>query len=174
MSELDRETLGTWQVASQILSYGYLWNEVRVKGGAYGTGFRRSNLGLPQFYSFRDPNVDETLARYEAAGEWLGTWDGDQDELDGFIITVVAAHDAPATAKAIARRQDAEFLAGKPADWRDELRKQDLACTIEKIRSLADALSQLRERRSVVVIGPKEAIEGSSIDFKVTTLVDEA
>ena len=174
MSELDRETLGTWQVASQILSYGYLWNEVRVKGGAYGTGFRRSNLGLPQFYSFRDPNVDETLARYEAAGEWLRTWDGDQDELDGFIITVVAAHDAPATAKAIARRQDAEFLAGKPANWRDELRKQDLACTIEKIRSLADALSELRERRSVVVIGPREAIEGSSIDFQVTNLVDEA
>ena len=114
--------------------------------------------------------VKDNRTDYET-GNIQAVMDG---ELDGFIITVVAAHDAPATAKAIARRQDAEFLAGKPANWRDELRKQDLACTIEKIRSLADALSELRERRSVVVIGPKEAIEGSSIDFQVTNLVDEA
>jgi Zn-dependent M16 (insulinase) family peptidase len=67
-SSADAGTLGAWQVATRALSYDYLWNEVRVKGGAYGVGFKRTTEGLRQFWSFRDPAVDATLGRYDGAG----------------------------------------------------------------------------------------------------------
>jgi Zn-dependent M16 (insulinase) family peptidase len=164
---------GTWHVAKRVLSYDYLWNEVRVKGGAYGTGFRHSTSGLMQFWSYRDPNVAHTLERYERAADWLGEWSGTDGELDGYIVSVVAAHDAPATSRAIARRQDGEFFSERPEGWRNHIREQKLSVTEEKIRSVAPALAELPARRSLVVFGPREAIEASGIDFKVTTLMDE-
>ena len=59
---------GSWLLASRLLSYDYLWNEVRVKGGAYGCGFSTARPGSMGFYSFRDPRVDETVARIGDAG----------------------------------------------------------------------------------------------------------
>ncbi|MBP3884216.1 MAG: insulinase family protein, partial [Olsenella sp.] len=172
-SDADEGDVGTWQVVSRALSYGYLWNEVRVKGGAYGTGFRHSTSGLMQFWSYRDPNLAGTLERYERAAEWLGDWSGADGELDGYIVSVVAAHDAPATSRAIARRQDGEFFSERPEGWRNHIREQKLSVTEEKIRGVAPALAELASRRSLVVFGPREAIEASGIDFKVTTLMDE-
>ncbi len=65
------EHSGLWSVIANALSFDYLWNEVRVKGGAYGVGFRRGEEGFARFYSYRDPGVDGTLARFDAAADWL-------------------------------------------------------------------------------------------------------
>ena len=62
---------GAWQVAARALSYDYLWNEVRVKGGAYGAGFGAARTGNMRFYSYRDPHLDETLARFAESAAWL-------------------------------------------------------------------------------------------------------
>ncbi|MFR2950479.1 MAG: hypothetical protein ACLTKG_03440 [Collinsella intestinalis] len=72
---LEIETDGTWSVASNALSYDYLWNEIRVKGGAYGCGFRSPSPRHASFYTYRDPAIDPSLARIEAAGDWLASFD---------------------------------------------------------------------------------------------------
>ncbi|WP_282742117.1 insulinase family protein [Olsenella uli] len=164
-SALDTGSIGDWQVAARALSFDYLWNEVRVKGGAYGVGFRRTTPGNLQFWSYRDPSVDATLGRYRTAAAWLAGWAGTQEELDGYIVSVIAAHDAPAKPRAVARRQDSEHFGARPADWRAQIRAQELAVTADGIRALARPLADRQEERLVCVFGPREAIEASSVRF---------
>lgn len=164
-SKHDTGTFGTWCVAQRALSYDYLWNEVRVKGGAYGTGFRHTQNGLLQFWSYRDPGIDATLARYNAASAWLESWEATDEEMAGYIVSTVANHDTPQKPRTLARRQDVLRLSSKPEGWRDAVRAQELATTEEDIRSLAAALADMPDAHSVVVFGPREAIEASSVAF---------
>ncbi|MCR8908054.1 insulinase family protein [Thermophilibacter sp. ET337] len=168
-SEADAGTIGCWQVATRALSYDYLWNEVRVKGGAYGCGFRRTSEGLSGFWSFRDPSVDATLARYDGAAAWLAAWDGSPEELEGYVVATVAAHDAPVKPRQLARRQDVARFGGKPAGWRDAVRAEELATTPDDVRALAAALADERAARGVCVFGGRDAVEASDVAFDAVT-----
>ncbi len=164
-SSHDLAPYGTWSVAQRVLSYDYLWNEVRVKGGAYGTGFRRTQTGLIQFWSYRDPGIDATLERYNATSAWLSEWTPSEDELVGYVVSTVATHDAPTKPRALARRQDAEHFGQKPKGWRAQTRKDELATSIDDIRALATPISDITGPHSVVVFGSRDAIEASSVAF---------
>ena len=164
-SEADHGTIGAWQVATRALSYDYLWNEVRVKGGAYGCGFRRTSEGLSALWSFRDPAVDATLERYDGAAAWLAAWDGSPEELEGYVVATVAAHDAPVKPRQMARRQDVARFGGKEPGWRDVVRAQELAATADDLRSLAAALSDETAARGVCVFGGRDAVEESGVPF---------
>ena len=168
-SERDAGTIGCWQVATRALSYDYLWNEVRVKGGAYGCGFRRTSEGLRAFWSFRDPAVDATLARYDGAAGWLAAWDGSPEELEGYIVATVAAHDAPVKPRQLARRQDVARFGGKAAGWRDAVRAEELAATADDLRALAAALADEGAPRGVCVFGGRDAVEASAVAFDAVT-----
>ena len=170
-SPLDEGEIGTWQVASRALSYDYLWNEVRVKGGAYGTGFRHAITKVQLFWSYRDPGVDASVKRFEDAAAWLNAWDADEDELAGYIVSVVAAHDAPTKPRQLARRQDTEYFAQRPADWNLRIRSQVLAADVDKVRALAPSMAELPERRAFCVFGAKEKIEASNLDLTVIDLL---
>lgn len=172
-SAADAGAPGQWAVAARALSYDYLWNEVRVKGGAYGCGFKRSTEGLTLFWSFRDPSVDATLARYDAAAAWLAGWEPTPEELDGYVVATVAAHDAPLKPRQLARRQDAARFDGRPAGWRDAVREQELSATAEGLRGLAAALADEGAPRGVCVFGGREALEASGLDLQITELVSE-
>ena len=173
-SARDGGTRGAWAVASRALSYDYLWNEVRVKGGAYGTGFRRNPNGSMQFWSYRDPGVDATLARYEAAPAWLAAWGPTREELEGYIVSTVAGHDAPAKPRVLARRQDSDFFRGRTPEWRGETRAQMIAVTADDVRGLADALADVAPARGICVFGSRDAIQASGVDFEVTELMGAA
>lgn len=170
-SDLDQGSLGTWLVASRALSYDYLWNEVRVKGGAYGCGFRRTTSGLAQFWSYRDPAADPSVRRFEQAAEWIRAWDPSAEDLDGYLVSSVATHDAPLKPRQLARRQDGLFICGRPDDWRAAVRREMLATGVEGVRALAPALAQLGERRALCVFGGREQIGASDLPLKVIELM---
>lgn len=170
-SPRDAGSRGSWAVATRALSFDYLWNEVRVKGGAYGTGFRHNADGTMQFWSYRDPNVDGTIGRYEAAPAWLAAWNPSQEELEGYIVSAVAGHDAPVKPRALARRQDGDFFRGRDAAWRDETRSQMIATTADDVHALADALADLAQGSGICVFGSRETVAASGIDFEITELM---
>ena len=140
-----------------------------MKGGAYGCGFRRTTEGLRAFWSFRDPSVDATLARYDGAAAWLAAWDGSPEELEGYIVATVAAHDAPVKPRQLARRQDVARFGGKPAGWRDAVRAEELATTADGLRALAAALADPAAPTGVCVFGGRDAVEASSVAFDAVT-----
>ena len=168
----DAGEKGVWAVATRALTYDYLWNEVRVKGGAYGTGFKHTSENLREFWSFRDPHVDQTLARYDAAATWLAGWQPTDEELAGYVVSTVAAHDAPVKPRAMARRQDVARFGGREPGWRDEIRRQELACTADQVRGLADALAD-QTPSGVCVFGGREALVAAGEKLVVNELVSE-
>ena len=162
---------GSWSVAANALSYGYLWNEIRVKGGAYGCGFQSVPGRRVAFYTYRDPAIDPSLERIARAGEWLEELDADRDTFEGFIVSTVSGLDAPAKPYGLAKRQDGAFLSGRPADFRAVTRAEMLAATPERLRELGDAVSRVAAEAPVCVFGGRDIIEASDAGWTVIDLL---
>lgn len=168
---LDIPYEGSWQVAAKALSYDYLWNEVRVKGGAYGAGFRALRQGSMQFYSYRDPNLDETIARFDGAASWLATFDPDETEMRGYIISSVAGMDAPVKPRNMARRQDGDYFCDRPSGYREKTREQLLATEPADLRAHGEELARVTERDVRCAFGNRGIIEGSKADYDIVDLL---
>ncbi|MBY4797241.1 insulinase family protein [Collinsella sp. AGMB00827] len=158
-------TDGTWQVASQALTFDYLWNEIRVKGGAYGCGFKTSVDRRIACYTYRDPAIDPSQERIDRAATWLSSFEPAPEEFEGLIVSCVAALDAPVKPYGLAARQDIEFLERRSASWRAEVRDQVLATTPERVRELAGDLDRALAAAPLCVFGGKEIIEASNLDL---------
>ncbi|WP_322155992.1 insulinase family protein [Paratractidigestivibacter sp.] len=169
-SALDGGTRGCWAVATRAVTYDYLWNEVRVKGGAYGTGFRHGAAGTRAFWSYRDPAIDGTLGRYDGCAPWLAEWDGTEEELTGYIVSTVAAHDAPVKPRALARRQDVARFNLLPEGRRDQVRAEELAVTRDDLRALAASLADAEPASSVCILGGRDALESCGLALAITEL----
>ncbi len=160
---------GEWLLASKMITLSYLWNEVRVVGGAYGVGFASRRGGNTLFHSYRDPRVSPTLEAFSAAPDWLRSADISQDEFEGYVVSTVASLDAPLKPRNLVRRQDIMHFTGcSKADLR-QTREEVLGATLASVRSLADPLQALVEGRHVCSVGNADIIKQSGQGF---TFVD--
>ncbi|MFR6289719.1 MAG: insulinase family protein [Adlercreutzia equolifaciens subsp. celatus] len=163
---------GTWLLASRILSYDFLWTEVRVKGGAYGAGFQTTRSGSSRFYSYRDPRIDETVERFRTAGDWLaGVFSPTESEMDGYVVSTVASLDAPAKARELLRRQDGLCFSGATLADRARVREEVRAARTEDVRALAPLVDAIAGAGCVCAFGNGEVIRASGEDFNVVDLL---
>ena len=162
---------GSWSVAAKALSYDYLWNEVRVKGGAYGAGFRAMRSGLMQFSSYRDPNLDKTIARFDGAADWLSSFDPDEASMRGYIISSVAGLDAPIKPRDMARRQDGDFFCERPKGYREKVRDELLDTTPPKLRAHGDELERVSAHDVRCAFGNRSIIEASKTEYDIIDLL---
>lgn len=163
---------GTWLLASRILSYDFLWTEVRVKGGAYGAGFQTTRSGSSRFYSYRDPRIDETVERFRTAGDWLaGVFSPAESEMDGYVVSTVASLDAPAKARELLRRQDGLYFSGATLADRARVREEVRAARTEDVRALAPSVDAIAGAGCVCAFGNGEVIRASGEDFNVVDLL---
>ena len=163
---------GTWLLASRILSYDFLWTEVRVKGGAYGAGFQTTRSGSSRFYSYRDPRIDETVERFRTAGDWLaGVFSPTESEMDGYVVSTVASLDAPAKARELLRRQDGLYFSGATLASRARVREEVRAARTEDVRALAPSVDAIAGAGCVCAFGNGEVIRASGEDFNVVDLL---
>ena len=174
----DRRSLGVpyggaWPVAGRVLSYDYLWNEIRVKGGAYGAGFQSRRTGISRFYSYRDPHLDETLERFAAAPEWLRSFEPSQTEMEGYIVSSAAGFDKPLKPRALARRQDGMYFNHRTDEQRRALRADMLATTPQSLSDLASAIEGIVAQHAICVFGNRDIIERSHAGLDVVDLLNE-
>ena len=163
---------GTWLLASRILSYDFLWTEVRVKGGAYGAGFQTTRSGSSRFYSYRDPRIDETVERFRTAGDWLaGVFSPTESEMDGYVVSTVASLDAPAKARELLRRQDGLYFSGATLADRARVREEVRAARTEDVRALAPSVDAIAGAGCVCAFGNGEVIRASGEEFNVVDLL---
>ncbi len=168
--DVDPEYSGTWSVASRILSFDYLWNEVRVLGGAYGCGFNASLAGTSFFYSYRDPHLDETVERFKEAGKWLASFAPSDEEFTGYVVSTVASIDNPLKPRDLIKRQDTMHITGYTPEARSRVRLEALQCTLDEVRSLGDKINALACEDHLCSVGSREIIEGSSVGFDIEEL----
>ncbi len=86
---------GKMCVLRNVLNQEYLWNKIRVQGGAYGCGCQFNRLNQGYFYSYRDPNLQKTYDIYKNAGDFLDKFSADQREMSKFILGAVNQKDRP-------------------------------------------------------------------------------
>lgn len=163
---------GAWLLASRILSYDFLWTEVRVKGGAYGAGFQTTRSGSSRFYSYRDPRIDETVERFRTSGDWLaGVFNPTESEMDGYVVSTVASLDAPAKARELLRRQDGLYFSGATLEDRARVREEVRAAGIDDVRALASSVDAIAGAGPVCCFGNGEVIRASGEGFNVVDLL---
>ena len=153
--------LGALKVVRSILSYEYLWREVRIKGGAYGAGFITRKSGELGFYSYRDPSPEATLSAFGGAADYLRELADSGADLTRFIIGAFGEYDiitTPRTASAIATR---DILVG----WSDlderRLREGMLSFGRNDLLRVADLIDRLMVAPSVSVAGPEHMLTES-------------
>lgn len=168
---LGIDVTGAWAVAANALSYDYLWNEIRVKGGAYGCGFRAAGERQTAFYTYRDPAVDPSIERMERAGAWLGSFEPDEAAFEGFIVSCVSGMDAPVKPYALTKRRNTTYLAGLDPHAREERRAQMLAATPAELRSLGADVTRIAAVAPTCVFGGRDVIAKSNAGFNVIDLL---
>ncbi len=168
---LGIDVTGAWAVAANALSYDYLWNEIRVKGGAYGCGFRAAGERQAAFYTYRDPAIDPSIERVVRAGEWLGSFEPDEAAFEGFIVSCVSGMDAPVKPYALTKRRNTTYLAGLDPDAREKRRAQMLATTPGELRSLGADVTRIAAESPTCVFGGRDVITKSNAGFNVVDLM---
>ena len=147
---------GALRVVRHMLNYGYLWNEVRVKGGAYGVfcQFNRDREGF--FASYRDPKLSETIAVYQKAVDFLKGYEAQEREILKTIIGTISGMDTPLTPAMKGRRSMTAYLTGTPIEVLQEERRQVLECDSEDIRAAAEIIEAVVNAGNLCVIGNEQ------------------
>jgi Zn-dependent M16 (insulinase) family peptidase len=155
---------GSILVALQYLRSTWLWERVRVQGGAYGGmgAFDRFS-GVFSLLSYRDPNLDKTLAIYDQTADFLRGLKLETAELSKSIIGTIGELDAYQLPDAKGYTAMTRYLLGVSDEERQRLRDEVLGATAEDFHALGEILAHMKERGSVAVLGSQQAVEASQV-----------
>ncbi len=144
---------GALRVLKVILSYDYLWLQIRVKGGAYGcmSGFTRNGNGY--LASYRDPNLRGTFDVYRGTVEYLKNFAASDRDMLKYIIGTISDMDIPLTPFMAVRRSFTAYLTGLTEERIQKEREEVLSCTVEDIRKLADHIQAILDQNAICVVG---------------------
>lgn len=153
---------GSLKILKLIMSYEYLWINIRVKGGAYGCMSSFLRTGESYFVSYRDPNLGKTIDIYEHIPDYLRSFTADERDMTKYVIGTFGSLDTPMNPEAKGSRSMSAYLQELPFEQIQRERDEILHATPEDIRNLADLIASVLEDDSLCVIGNENAIRAES------------
>ena len=153
---------GSLKILKLIMSYEYLWINIRVKGGAYGCMSSFLRTGESYFVSYRDPNLGKTIDIYEHIPDYLRSFTADERDMTKYVIGTFGSLDTPMNPEAKGSRSMSAYLQELPFEQIQRERDEILHATPEDIRNLADLIAAVLEDDSLCVIGNENAIRAKS------------
>ena len=168
---IDRgvEYTGALQILKVILSYDYLWQNIRVKGGAYGCMSSFNRIGEGYFVSYRDPNLKRTIDVYEGVVDYLENFTVSDRDMTKYIIGTISNIDQPMTPATKGERSMNLYMNKVSAEMIKKERAQILDAAQEDIRALAKVAKAVLAADQLCVIGGEEKIEEDKELFGVVT-----
>jgi len=157
---------GALKVLQVMFSYDYLWENIRVKGGAYGCMCSFARNGDGYFVSYRDPNLMETYEIYQKAREYVAGFDADDRTMLKYIIGAVSSMDVPLEPSAKGEFSFAAYLTGLTEEEIQKERDQVLSCTQDVIRSLEPIVAAVANQGIICAIGNEDRINANSESFQ--------
>jgi Zn-dependent M16 (insulinase) family peptidase len=157
--ELGYKYTGKLLVLKTIIGLDYLWNEVRVQGGAYGAFGRFDRSGNMFAVSYRDPNLKETMNIYDKMYEYIGSFNPDNREMTKYIIGTISEIDFPMTPSMKGDRAAANYICRISSEDVQRERDEVLSTKPEDIRAFADMAKDLMKQNYVCVIGNESKIK---------------
>lgn len=161
---------GSLVVLSTIAGYDYLWNRIRVQGGAYGTNAVFSRSGNMYLTSYRDPNLKRTLDVYDGLSVYLENFDADKREITKYIIGTVSRLDHPLTPAMKAEKSDANYINGVTQEDIQQERDEVLKTTADDIKGTAPLIRDAMAQDYLCVLGNESLIKQNRDIF--SNLVD--
>ena len=157
---------GSLQVLKVIGSYDYLWNRIRVQGGAYGAFIKFDRNGNSYFVSYRDPNLCETLAVYDEMYSYIKNFDADEREMTKYIIGTISKMDLPLTPSMKGELSTEYYI--KKISFQDiqRERQQVLGTKKEDIQKFADLVLGIMKQNYICVLGSESKIKENKEIFK--------
>lgn len=149
---------GAFSVLRQIENYEYLWQKLRVHGGAYGCAGLFQRTGGMAFYSYRDPHLARTLSVYDDNASYIRSYETDEKTLTKYVISAIGQIDQPMTPRLAGSTARRMFMAGITNEDLQREREEVLHCSLDSIHALAEPLERIRNG-IVCVVGSQEKIE---------------
>lgn len=150
---------GKLLVASKTAHLAYLWNAVRVQGGAYGVGLLPNGTGTASFWSFRDPSAVRTLDCYRQTADFLRQFVSSGASLTGLIIGTIADFDPLLTPRRKGKTADALYWSGETFEGRCKRREEILSAQPADLEALAGPVEKLADTGGICVIGSRKLVE---------------
>lgn len=160
------EYTGRLKILKVILSYDYLWTNIRVVGGAYGCMCNFLRTGESYFVSYRDPNLAKTIEVYERLPQYIRKFDADERDMAKYIIGTFGALDTPLNPEAKGNRSMSAYLQGLSFEDVQKERDEILATEPKDIRVLSGLVRSILDDKCLCVIGNENAIRAESKRFK--------
>ena len=157
---------GALRILKVLMGYEYLWNNIRVKGGAYGcmSGYRRN--GDTYMVTYRDPNLESSLEVFDQAANFIANFDADERTMDKYIIGAISEMDIPMTPNTLGNVSMTAYLSGITQEMIQKERDEVLSAQPEDIRRLADLVRSVMEQNNICVVGSETAIRGAENVFE--------
>jgi len=153
-------------VLSNILRTGYLWNNIRVQGGAYGQGFSADRTGTFSFMSFRDPHLQRTVDVFDGTAEFLAGLEMSDLDLTKAIIATSGSMDKPTTPAEKGSRAATRYIVGISQAEIQKERDEVLATTVEDLRNFSEILDKAMKQNNICVFGNENKINENRTLFK--------
>ncbi|HHY82556.1 MAG TPA: insulinase family protein [Clostridiales bacterium] len=144
---------GTLQVLRTIANLDYLWNRVRIQGGAYGVSVNFTRSGMMLFASYRDPNLKETLDAYDGLVEYLSGFSADQREMNKYIIGTISRIDTPLTPQMKGEQSEINYFTGLSQEEIQRERDEILSTDAKSIQALASMVKDVLKNNYICVLG---------------------
>ena len=150
---------GMFQVANHLLNTDYLWNKVRVEGGAYGgmSAIRRS--GDMMLISYRDPNIAETYRAYEEIVSYFENLNITEEEIKNTIIGTIAGIDTPLTPSMENAKIMAMHFSELSPEEESQTRREILDTSLDELKNMSKFYEQVLTTDYICTVGSKKKIE---------------
>jgi Zn-dependent M16 (insulinase) family peptidase len=160
------EYSGKMMVLANILRTGYLWNNIRVQGGAYGGGASFDRNGVFSLWSYRDPHLKRTVDIYEGVADYLENLDLSEEELTKAIIATIGSLDKPLTPAEKGGRVIGMHLTGLTQNDLQKERDEVLSTTVDDLRKFAKMFRDGMKQNNICVFGNEEKLKEDNTLFK--------
>lgn len=157
---------GAMQVVKSAVNIDYLYQQIRVKGGAYGCGCGFGGVqGNVQFTSYRDPKLKETACVYDGTGEFVRNYDFSDKELTKFIIGAFSGYERPMSSAGKARRSFNAYMTGKTYEDVVKERAEMLDITREQFKETAEAFDKICAQNYLCAVGNETKLKENADMF---------
>ncbi len=159
LNAMGEKFTGSAVVLSSMMSFSYLWNAVRVQGGAYGTGMAARVTGDVLCYSYRDPSPEKTLETFGHMADFLEDFCNSGASLDDLIIGSVNSTDPLIGPGQHCQNACLRYLKGKTFEDVCQVRKEILETTLDDFRAFVEILRTFAGEGAVCVVGEKTVVD---------------
>lgn len=157
---------GALKVLKVMMGYEYLWNQVRVKGGAYGCMCNFAKNGDGYFVSYRDPNLEKTIEVYEEAADYIRDYQADERSITQFIIGAISELDVPMTPVTKGAYSLGGYLTGLSMENIQKERDELLATDAQTLRGLSRYVEAFMDYDCLCVVGNGDKIKEQKVLFE--------